>query len=57
MDTCIAIRTMIMRGQTVSLQAGAGIVADSHPASEYQETLNKLRALGMAIQTAEGSKQ
>jgi anthranilate synthase component 1 len=55
MDTCIAIRTMVMRGQTVSLQAGAGIVADSDPANEYQETLNKLRALGMAIDTAEAA--
>jgi anthranilate synthase component 1 len=54
MDTCIALRTMVMRGQTISLQAGAGIVADSDPASEYQETLNKLGALNAAIDLAEG---
>jgi len=53
MDTCIAIRTMVMRGQTVSIQAGAGIVADSQPQSEYQETLSKARALGVAVEMAE----
>lgn len=53
MDTCIALRTMVMRGQAISLQAGAGVVADSDPATEYQETLNKLQALSMAINLAE----
>jgi len=53
MDTCIAIRTMVMQGQTVSLQAGAGIVADSVPENEYQETLNKLNALAVALDMAE----
>ncbi|HTP07600.1 MAG TPA: anthranilate synthase component I [Anaerolineae bacterium] len=53
MDTCIAIRTMQMRGDVVSIQAGAGIVADSDPASEYQETLNKAKALAVAIEMAE----
>ena len=53
MDTCIAIRTLQMHGDTVSVQAGAGIVADSDPASEYQETLNKARALAVAIEMAE----
>ena len=53
MDTCIAIRTMVMRGQKVSMQAGAGIVADSNPANEYQETLNKLSALAVALDIAE----
>jgi len=57
MDTCIAIRTMVILGQTVSLQAGAGIVADSEPEREYQETLNKLRALGVAIEMAEASEK
>ena len=38
MDTCIALRTMVMLGQTAYVQAGAGIVADSVPASEYQES-------------------
>jgi anthranilate synthase component 1 len=53
MDTCIAIRTMVMRGRTVHIQAGAGIVADSIPENEYQETLNKARALAAAIEAAE----
>ena len=53
MDTCIAIRTMQMVGDVVSVQAGAGIVADSDPASEYQETLNKAKALAVAIEQAE----
>jgi anthranilate synthase component 1 len=53
MDTCIAIRTLQMIGDIVSIQAGAGIVADSDPASEYQETLNKAKALAVAIEMAE----
>jgi len=53
MDTCIAIRTMQMLGDVVSIQAGAGVVADSDPASEYQETLNKAQALAVAIDMAE----
>ena len=56
MDTCITIRTILMRGQEVSVQAGAGIVADSDPATEYQETLNKARALAVAIEMAESQK-
>jgi anthranilate synthase component 1 len=53
MDTCITIRTLVMRGKTVAIQAGAGIVADSEPEREYQETLNKARALAVAVQMAE----
>ncbi|MFN9271206.1 MAG: anthranilate synthase component I [Planctomycetaceae bacterium] len=53
MDTCIALRTLVMVGQTVYVQAGAGIVADSQPAEEYQETLNKAQGLLMAIQIAQ----
>ncbi len=53
MDTCLAIRTMVGRGRTVSVQAGAGIVADSDPASEYQETVNKAGAMLRAIEIAE----
>lgn len=49
MDTCIALRTMVIVGQTVHIQAGAGIVYDSQPAAEYQETLNKARGLLKAI--------
>jgi len=54
MDTCIAIRTLLLQGSTIHMQAGAGIVADSDPAAEYQETLNKLGALARAVEMAEG---
>jgi anthranilate synthase component I len=53
MDTCIAIRTIAMRDGVAYLQAGAGIVADSDPADEHQECLNKLAALAAAIDRAE----
>jgi anthranilate synthase component 1 len=53
MDTCIALRTLVMTGQTAFVQAGAGIVADSVPASEYEETLSKARGLLKAIEVAE----
>jgi anthranilate synthase component 1 len=53
MDSCITIRTMVMQGDTVHIQAGAGIVADSEPAREYEETLNKARALAEAVRVAE----
>ncbi len=53
MDTCIAIRTMVMQGDHVYVQAGAGIVADSDPAAEYQETVNKASALLVAVARAE----
>jgi anthranilate synthase component 1 len=53
MDTCIAIRTVVMRGDEAYLQAGAGIVADSDAAEEYQECMNKVAALGAAIDRAE----
>ncbi len=53
MDTCITIRTIVMIGNTVYLQAGAGIVYDSDPTREYQETLNKLKALDRAVEIAE----
>ena len=53
MDTCIAIRTMVMQGDRVSVQAGAGIVADSDPATEYQESVNKASALLVAVARAE----
>jgi anthranilate synthase component 1 len=54
-DTCITIRTLVMQGQEVSVQAGAGIVADSEPAAEYQESVNKARALATAVELAERS--
>jgi anthranilate synthase component 1 len=53
MDTCLAIRTMVGRGNTVSVQAGAGIVADSDPATEFQETVNKASAMLRSIDIAE----
>lgn len=53
MDTCITIRTLLMQGDTVHIQAGCGIVADSNPTKEYQESVNKARALAVAIQFAE----
>ena len=54
MDTCIAIRTMVLENGMARVQAGAGIVADSVPASEYDETVNKARALLKAVEIAEG---
>lgn len=53
MDTCIALRTLVMKDDVIYVQAGAGIVADSVPAMEYRETLNKARALLKAIHIAE----
>ncbi len=53
MDTCIAIRTIVLHDDVARLQAGAGIVADSDPAAEHRECLNKLAALEAAIDLAE----
>jgi anthranilate synthase component 1 len=53
MDTCIALRTMVIRGTTCDVQAGAGVVADSVPAAEYQETVNKAMSLLRALEVAE----
>jgi anthranilate synthase component 1 len=55
MDTCIAIRTLVLRDGIAYLQAGGGIVADSDPADEHQECLNKLAALEQAIELAEAA--
>src|SRR5204862_4836749 len=49
MDTCIALRTLVIHDGKAYIQAGAGIVADSDPEAEYQETLNKARGLLKAI--------
>lgn len=54
MDTCIAIRTLTLEGGVVRIQAGAGIVADSVPAWEFEETVNKAKALLRAVEIAEG---
>lgn len=53
MDTCIALRTLVIKDGVIYIQAGAGIVADSVPEMEYQETLNKARAMLKAIHIAE----
>ena len=53
LDTCIVIRTIVMKGKKVFINAGAGIVADSDPEMEYQETLNKARAMFRAVELAE----
>jgi anthranilate synthase component I len=53
MDTCIALRTMVLKGQTAYVQAGAGIVMDSVPAEEWKETMNKAQALLRALEMAE----
>eukprot|EP00468_Gymnochlora_sp_CCMP2014_P006457 CAMPEP_0167752896 /NCGR_PEP_ID=MMETSP0110_2-20121227/7401_1 /TAXON_ID=629695 /ORGANISM="Gymnochlora sp., Strain CCMP2014" /LENGTH=513 /DNA_ID=CAMNT_0007638579 /DNA_START=44 /DNA_END=1585 /DNA_ORIENTATION=+ len=53
MDTCIAIRTLAVKDGVAHLQAGGGIVFDSEPTPEYEETMNKMRALGKAIQQAQ----
>ena len=50
MDTCIALRTIVIQGRRAFIQAGAGIVADSDPTAEYRETLNKARGLLRAIE-------
>ncbi len=50
MDTCIALRTMVVKDGVVYVQAGCGVVADSDPTAEYEETLNKAKALISAIE-------
>ncbi|HQY88657.1 MAG TPA: chorismate-binding protein, partial [Tepidisphaeraceae bacterium] len=51
-DTCIALRTIVWRNGSYDVQAGAGVVADSSPASEYDECMNKARALMRAVEVA-----
>ena len=53
LDSCIGIRTMLMQGKRAYLQAGAGIVADSDAASEFQESINKAQALLSAVEKAQ----
>jgi len=52
LDSCIAIRTMVVKKGLACVQAGAGLVADSVPEREYQETVNKARALIAALEVA-----
>jgi anthranilate synthase component 1 len=54
LDSCIAIRTMLMEGEKAYLQVGAGIVADSDPAREYEECMNKAKAVLRAVEMARG---
>ena len=54
MDTAIAIRTAVVKDQRLYVQAGAGIVADSVPQSEWDETMNKARAVFRAVNLALG---
>jgi anthranilate synthase component 1 len=56
MDTAITIRTIVIKDNVAYIQAGAGIVADSVPEREYQESLNKAQALLSAIDQAEANK-
>jgi anthranilate synthase component 1 len=56
LDSCITIRTIIIKDNKAYVQAGAGIVADSNPEAEYQETLNKAKALLEAVRLAEGGE-
>ncbi|HLO01955.1 MAG TPA: anthranilate synthase component I [Symbiobacteriaceae bacterium] len=53
MDTCICIRTVVLRGAQAYIQAGGGVVADSNPAAEFEETVNKAQAVIRAITLAE----
>ena len=53
MDTCITIRTMVVKDKVAYIQAGGGVVADSVPALEYQETVNKAKAMMRAVEMAE----
>jgi anthranilate synthase component I len=53
MDTCIALRTLVVQGKTASIQAGGGVVYDSVPGDEYDETVNKARVLLKAIEIAQ----
>jgi anthranilate synthase component 1 len=57
LDSCIGIRTMLMQGKRAFLQAGAGIVADSDPAREFEESINKAQALLRAVQIARAGRQ
>jgi anthranilate synthase component 1 len=56
MDTCIAIRTLLLKDGVAHIQAGAGIVADSVPELEYEETVNKAKALLRAVEIAESGE-
>jgi len=54
MDTAIAIRTAVIKNQEIHIQAGAGVVVDSDPALEWEETLSKVQAMMRAIVMCQG---
>jgi anthranilate synthase component 1 len=56
LDSCIALRTMVIKNGMAHVQAGGGVVADSTPIGEYKETLNKSRALLAALESAHQNK-
>jgi anthranilate synthase component 1 len=53
MDTCIALRTIVWKNGVYDVQSGAGVVADSVPEQEYEETMNKAKAMLKAVELAE----
>jgi anthranilate synthase component 1 len=53
MDTCIALRTLVLHDGHADIQAGGGVVYDSVPADEYEETMNKARGLLKAVEIAQ----
>jgi len=55
-DSCIALRTLVAKKGRVYIQAGGGVVADSVPEREYQETVNKARALVTSLEIAHGER-
>ena len=56
LDTCICIRTILVKDGMAYVQAGGGVVADSVPANEYEETCNKARAMFAAIELAQAQE-
>jgi anthranilate synthase component 1 len=57
LDSCIALRTMVVKNGVAYVQAGGGIVADSTPEGEYQESINKSKALLAALEAAAGANR
>jgi anthranilate synthase component 1 len=57
LDSCIALRTMVIKNGVAHVQAGGGVVADSTPEGEYQESINKSRALLTALESAERARR
>jgi anthranilate synthase component 1 len=57
LDSCIALRTLVAKNGRVYIQAGGGVVADSVPAREYEETVNKAKAVVSAVEEAHGKNR